>query len=61
MILQRTRDFMSGLPVLPLHAPDLDELAPLARRDDEAVAGGVEDVDGLVVVLAGPAVSASAC
>ena len=47
--------------VLPLHAPDLDELAALARRDEEPVAAVVEDVDGLVVVLARPAVSSRAC
>ena len=49
------------VPVPPLHAPDLDELAALARRDEEPVAGGVEDVDGLVVILARPAVSTGAC
>ena len=50
-----------GVFVLPLHAPDLDELAALAGRDDEPVARRVEDVDGLVVILAGPAVAPGAC
>ena len=48
-------------PVLPLHSPDLDELAALARRDEEPVAAEVENVDGLVVVLARSAVSSRAC
>ena len=50
-----------SFPVLPLEAPDLDELAALARRDEEPVAAQVEDVDRLVVVLARPAVSAGPC
>ena len=47
-----------SVPVLPLDAPDLDELAAQACRDEEPVAAEVEDVDRLVVVLARPAVSA---
>ena len=50
-----------SFPVLSLDAPDLDELAALARRDEEPVAAQVEDVDRLVVVLARPAVSAGPC
>lgn len=57
--LRDFRLFQVLIPGLVLDPPNFDELTPRGGCDDESVVGHINNVNGLVVVFAGTAMTSS--